>query len=222
MEFPNLFSPITINKMELKNRIVMTAMHLGYTPEGFVTDRLVNFYAARARGGVGLIIVGGCPIDDQGSMSGMIRIDDDRYIPGLKRLTKTIQDEGAKIAAQLYQAGRYVHSSMIGGQKPISASAVRSKFTGETPRALEPEEIPVIQDRFAEAAARAKESGFDAVEILGSAGYLISQFLSPLTNRRDDIYGGSFNNRMRFGLETAEKVRDAVGEDYPVIAIFFE
>jgi 2,4-dienoyl-CoA reductase (NADPH2) len=217
MEFPNLFSGIKINSMELKNRIVMTAMHLGYAPEGFVTDRLLDFYSLRARGGVGLIIVGGCPIDEQGSMSGMMRIDHDRYIPGLRRLTDEVRGAGARIAAQLYQAGRYVHSSMIGGKKPISASAVRSKFTGETPRALEPEEIPVVQDRFAEAAVRAKVSGFDAVEILGSAGYLINQFLSPLTNLRKDRYGGSIENRMRFGLEIAEKVRRALGDDFPVI-----
>ena len=125
--FPNLFSSISINGLELKNRIVMTAMNLGYTPDGIVTDRLISFYIARAKGGVGLIIVGGCPIDDQGSMSGMICIDDDRYIPGLKKLTESIKKEGAGIAAQLYQAGRYVHSSMIGGKKPISASAVRSR-----------------------------------------------------------------------------------------------
>jgi 2,4-dienoyl-CoA reductase (NADPH2) len=214
--FPNLFSSININSLELKNRIVMTAMHLGYTPEGFVSDRLISFYRARAKGGVGLIIIGGCPIDDQGSMSGMIRIDDDRYIPGLKKLTESIKKEGAGIAAQLYQAGRYVHSSMIGGKKPISASAVRSTFTGETPRALDPDEIPLVQDRFAEAALRAKKAGFNAVEILGSAGYLISQFLSPITNKREDKYGGSFENRMRFGLEVVEKVRATVGGDYPV------
>ena len=217
MEFPNLFSPIKINRLEIKNRIVMTAMHLGYTPEGFVTDRLVDFYSARAKGGVGLIIVGGCPIDDNSSMTGMINIDHDRYIPGLRRLTGAVKSEGSMIAAQLYQAGRYGHSSAIGGRMAISASAVRSKFTGETPRALELDEIPVVQDRFAEAAVRAKESGFDAVEILGSAGYLISQFLSPITNMRNDQYGGTFENRMRFGLETAEKVRKAVGKDYPVI-----
>jgi len=217
MEFPNLFSPITINSLELRNRIVMTAMHLGYTPEGFVTDRLVEFYTARARGGAGLIIVGGCAIDDWGSMPDMIFMDHDRYIPGLKRLTDSVISEGARIAAQLYQAGRYIHSSAKGGRKAVSASAVRSKFTGETPRALEPDEIPLVQDRFAEAAARAKESGFDAVEILGSAGYLISQFLSPITNQRDDQYGGTFENRMRFGIEIAEKVRKAVGKDFTVI-----
>ena len=217
MEFPNLFSPIVVNGMELKNRIVMTAMHLGYTPEGFVTDRIVDFYRVRAKGGVGLIIVGGCPIDDQGSMSGMIRIDEDTYIPGLSKLTEMIKGEGASIGAQLYQAGRYVHSSMIGGRKPISASAVRSKFTGETPRALDLDEIPFVQNKFAEAALRAKKAGFDTIEILGSAGYLISQFLSPLTNLREDRYGGSFDNRMRFGLEVVEKVRKTVGKDYPIL-----
>jgi 2,4-dienoyl-CoA reductase-like NADH-dependent reductase (Old Yellow Enzyme family) len=217
VDFPYLFSPIKINSMELKNRIVMTAMHLGYTPEGEVTDRLIDFYRLRAEGGAGLIMVGGCPIDEYGGMASMISIHDDRFISGLKRLTDAVKGGGARIAAQLYQAGRYTHSSMIGGKKPFSASAVRSKFTGETPRALDLEEIPMVQDKFAEAAVRAKEAGFDAVEILGSAGYLISQFLSPVTNLRDDAYGGSMENRMRFGLEVVEKVRFAVGHEYPVI-----
>ena len=100
MEFPCLFSPIKIKDMELKNRIVMTAMHLGYTPEGDVTERLVDFYEARAKGGVGLIIVGGCPIDDQGSMAGMVRIDQDRYIEGLKKLTGTVRN-GQKNSSQI-------------------------------------------------------------------------------------------------------------------------
>ncbi len=217
MDFPHLFSPITIQNMALRNRIVMTAMHLGYTPKGEVTDQLVNFYVERARGGVGLAIVGGCPIDEFGGMVGMISLHDDRFIPGLKRLTDTVKNHGAKIAAQLYQAGRYTHSAMIGGQKPISASAVRSRLTGETPRALALEEIPGVQDKFAEAAVRSREAGFDAVEILGSAGYLISQFLSPITNLREDEYGGSFENRMRFGIETISKVRKALGPDYPIL-----
>ncbi len=217
MKFPHLFSSLRINSMEIRNRIVMTAMHLGYSPEGEVTDQLISFYSERARGGVGMIIAGGCPVDEYGGMSSMIGIDDDRFRPGLKRLTAAVRENGAKIAAQLYQGGRYTHSSMIGGRKPFSASAVRSKFTGEIPRALELDEIPHVQDRFAEAALRAKECGFDAVEILGSAGYLISQFLSPLTNLREDGYGGSPEKRMRFGLEVVEKVRNAVGPDYPVL-----
>jgi len=217
MEFRYLFSPIRINKTEIKNRIVMTAMHLGYTPEGVVTDRLVEFYRMRAKGGVGLIIVGGCTIDEYAGMASMIGLSDDKFIPGLKRLCETVKAEGAKVAAQLYQAGRYTHSAMIGGKKPFSASAVRSKLTGEVPRALELEEIPMVQDSFAKAAKRAKEAGFDAVEILGSAGYLISQFFSPITNLRTDRYGGSLENRMRFGIEVVQRVRDAVGPDYPII-----
>jgi len=217
MEFSNLFSPIRINALEIPNRIVMTAMHLGYTPEGEVTDRLLAFYAARARGGAGLIIVGGCTIDELAGMSNMVGISEDRFIPGLQRLASGIKEYGARAAAQLYQAGRYTHSSMIGGKKPISASPVRSRLTGETPRALELEEIPAMQMKFAQAAVRARSAGFDAVEILGSAGYLISQFLSPLTNIREDPYGGSLEHRMRFGLEVVEKVREAVGPDYPII-----
>ena len=147
----------------------------------------------------------------------MACIHHDRFIPGLKKLTSSIQRYGAKIAAQLYQAGRYTPSFIIRGTKPFSASAVRSRLTGETPRALRPEEILEVENRFADAALRAKVSGFDAVEILGSAGYLISQFLSPLTNIREDKYGGSLENRMRFGLEVAQKVRKTVGPDFPVI-----
>ena len=217
MEFSSLFSPIRINTLEVANRIVMTAMHLGYTPGGEVNDRLLAFYSARARGGAGLIIVGGCTIDELAGMSDMVGIYEDRFIPGLQRLTTEIKGYGAGVAAQLYQAGRYTHSSMIGGKKPISASAVRSILTGETPRALELEEIPAVQMKYAQAAGRARRAGFDAVEILGSAGYLISQFLSPLTNIRNDQYGGSLENRMRFGIEVVEKVRGAVGPDFPVI-----
>ncbi|MGE5839427.1 MAG: NADH:flavin oxidoreductase, partial [Deltaproteobacteria bacterium] len=217
MKYPLLFSPIRINSMMLKNRIVMTAMHLGYTPEGTVTDRLIDFYALRAKGGAGLIIVGGCTIDPWAGMADMISIMDDSFVPGLERLTRSVKKSGAKIVAQLYQAGRYAHSSLIGGRKPFSASAVRSRFTGETPRALDLDEIPAVQDRFAEAAFRAKRAGFDGVEILGSAGYLISQFLSPLTNLREDQYGGSLENRMRFGIEVSEKVRSSVGPAYPIL-----
>jgi 2,4-dienoyl-CoA reductase (NADPH2) len=217
MEFPHLFSPITVNGMQLENRIVMPAMHLGYTPQGEVTDRLITFYTARARGGVALIIVGGCPIDEYSGMANMLCISDDQYIPGLKRLASTVKSAGARIAAQLYQAGRYAHSDMIGGKKPFSASAVRSRLTGETPRALDLEEIPGVQEKFVQGAVRAREAGFDAVEILGSAGYLISQFLSPLTNLRKDQYGGSLENRMRFGLEVVCKVRKSVGPDYPIL-----
>lgn len=212
-----LFTPLAIGPLTIKNRVVMPAMHLGYTPEGYVTDQLIDFYAERAYGGAGLIIVGGCPVDEFSGMQAMILLNDDKFIPGLARLTKAIKDGGALAAAQLYQAGRYTFSAFIGGKQAISASAVRSKFTGETPREMTKEDIQTVIAAFAAATRRAKEAGFDAVELLGSAGYLISQFLSPLTNFRKDEYGGSFENRMRFGLEAAETVRRAAGPHMAVI-----
>jgi len=216
MKFPFLFSPIRINTIELKNRIVMPAMHLGYTQNGEINDRLIDFYALRARGGAGLIIVGTCSVDDDGeAMPGMMTVKDDKYIPGLKRLAEAVRSGGARCAAQIVHGGGSVHSALIGGRTPVSASAIATTMTRETPRALEMEEIPLIQDKYVQAAIRVKEAGFDAVEILG--GYLPAQFLSPLSNLRDDGYGGSLAGRMRFGVEIARKVREAVGPDFPVL-----
>ena len=217
MEFPFLFSPIKINQMELKNRIVMTAMHLHYDDDndnGYINDRLIDFYTKRARGGVGMIIVGTCCIDRETSPQSMA-IDDDRYIPGLKRLAESIQNNGARAVAQIAHMGGSARSSIIGGRQTVSASAIQSKLTGETPRALELVEIITMQDKYVQAAVRAKKAGFDAVEILG--GYLINNFLSPLSNVREDEYGGSLSGRMRFGIETAQKVRAALGPDYPLL-----
>jgi 2,4-dienoyl-CoA reductase (NADPH2) len=212
-----LFAPIQLNRTEIRNRIVLPAMHLGYTPEGFVSERLIDFYQERAAGGVGMIIIGGCIIDEYSGMSNMIAIHDDRYIEGLARLAQAVQKEGSRLFAQLYQAGRYTYSFMINGKTPLAPSAVRSKFTGETPKAMDLEEIAMVQDNFVKAAIRAQKAGLDGVEVLGSAGYLISQFLSPITNKREDEYGGSFENRQRFGREVVEKIRKALGPDYPLI-----
>jgi len=211
-----LFTSIVIGSIELTNRIVMPAVHLNYTPEGLVTDQLIHFYVERAGGGGGLIIVGGCPVDEYAGPGFMLGLSDDRFIPGLQRLTQAVHQEGVPIAAQLYHAGRYSHSALI-GQQAIAPSAVESRFTRETPREMTQADIECTIDHFAQAARRAREAGFDAVEISGSAGYLICQFLSPLTNRRQDGYGGDWENRKRFALEVVEVVRGAVGPDYPVI-----
>lgn len=202
--------------MELSNRIVMPAMHLSYTLDGQANDRIVNFYEARAKGGAGLIIVGGCTIDDTGGGPWMIRLDHSRYLAGLNRLTGAVKAHGTKIVAQLYQAGRYAHSAYTGNQS-VAPSAVASRLTGEVPHALTPEEIQEVIASFARAAALAKEAGFDGVEIIGSAGYLISQFLSPLTNQREDEYGGSWENRLRFPLAVVKAVIEATGPAYPII-----
>jgi 2,4-dienoyl-CoA reductase (NADPH2) len=215
MDYPLLFSPLAVNRLELKNRIVLPAMHLNYTPEGKVTDQLVEFYRQRAAGGAALVIVGGCAISMAAGGPVFISLKEDDDIPGLRRLAEAVHEHGAYLGAQLYHAGAYAHSMLIGGQA-VSASAHRSNFSREEARALELDEIPAVQDEFAAAARRAREAGFDQVEILGSAGYLISQFLSPKINQRDDAYGGSLENRMRFGLEVVRKVRGAVGPDFAV------
>ncbi len=212
-----LFTPIRIGKMELKNRIVMPAMHFLPSWEGALLPQHTDYFVERAKGGAALIIIGGCTIDDLSGPVNMISVKDDKFVPGLAALARAVQGNGARIAAQLYQAGRYAHSLLMGGRQSVSSSPVRSKFTGETPRGLTVPEIKQIQSNFALAADRVKRAGFDAVEVLASAGYLVSQFLSPVVNRREDEYGGSYENRMRFGLEVAGEVRRAVGPGFPVI-----
>jgi len=213
--YPLLFSPCKINRLELRNRIVMPAIHLNYTPGGKVTDQLVAFYRERAKGGAALLIAGGAAISDAAGGPMMLSIKDDNDIEGLSRLCQAAHDNGAAMGAQLYHAGAYAHRMLIGGVA-VSSSVHTSGFTKEEARALALEEIPAIQDQFAAAAVRAKEAGFDMVEILGSAGYLICQFLSPKINQRQDQYGGPLENRMRFGLEVVGKVRAAVGPGFCV------
>jgi 2,4-dienoyl-CoA reductase (NADPH2) len=214
----HLFSPVKIGSLTLKNRIVMPAMHLGYgNDRSEVTDRLVAFYEERARGGAALLFVGGCPIDEYaGSMKEMVGISDDRFIPGLTKLTAAVHRHSALIAAQLFHGGRYVRSGMIGRQ-PIAPSPVASAITREVPREMTLEDIQRTTFNFAQAAVRAKQAGFDAVEVLAGTGYLISEFFSPVTNQRTDDYGGTPSKRMRFGIEVAWAIREAVGLDYPVI-----
>lgn len=214
--FLKLFTPLKIGTVTLKNRIAMPAVHHAYTPDGFVNDRLVAYYGERARGGAALITVGGCSIDEAGKGPMMIGLHDDAFIAGLRRLSAAIHGEEAAAAAQLYQAGRYTHT-MITGTTPLAPSPLPSRLTRETPREMTAEDIAATLTAFGEAARRCRESCFDAVEILASAGYLICQFLSPLTNERQDEYGGSFAARARFGVEVVREVRRAVDGDYPVI-----
>ena len=214
-QYPLLFSPLAINQLTLRNRIVMPAIHLNYTPGGKVSDQLVAFYAERAKGGAGLLIVGGCVIDEMSGGPVFVSIKSDDDIDGLSRLAEAAHDHGAAIGVQLYMAGAYAHRALL-GQQPISSSPHTSGFTKDEARAMTLEEISQVQDNFARAAVRAKKAGLDMVEILGSAGYLICQFLSPKINQRTDKYGGSLDNRMRFGLETVAKVRAAVGPDFCV------
>lgn len=209
-----LFEPLKIGTVQFKNRIFMPAMHLHYTPEGFITDRFIEFYRKRVKGGVGAIVVGGCPVDEVGGGFIMTGLYDDKFMPGFERFIKEVKFDDVSLGAQLFHAGRYAFSAITGLQ-PVAPSAVVSKYNPETPRELSKSEIVEIEDAFARAANRAKRVGFDFVEVIASAGYLIAQFLSPLTNKRQDEYGGSLEARARFGIEIIEKVKKTVG-DMPV------
>lgn len=210
-----LFSPIKLNKLELKNRIIMPAMHLNYTNDGRVSDQLIDFYVARAKGGLGLAIVGGMPTCQAAGPFNMPQIKSDDFLPGLERLAGAMHEAGCCVGAQLYDAGAYSHQMGTGVQARSSSPHI-SKFTKEPAREMSKEDIDDAIRCFAEAAHRAQRAGLDMVEIIGSAGYLISQFLSPKINKRTDEYGGDMENRMRFGLEVASAVREAVGPDYAV------
>jgi 2,4-dienoyl-CoA reductase (NADPH2) len=213
----SLFNPIRINQLSIPNRIYMPAMHLGMAQNFEVTDQILAFYARRAQGGPGMICVGYATVDELSGNTQNIGAHDDKFIPGLTRLAEAIREHGSRCAVQINHAGRYNFSFLLNGKQPVAPSAIASRMTKETPKVLEISEIHQIIESFANAAVRVKKAGFDAVEILSGTGYLISEFLSPLTNQRTDAYGGGLENRMRFGLEVAQAVRDAVGPDYPLI-----
>jgi 2,4-dienoyl-CoA reductase-like NADH-dependent reductase (Old Yellow Enzyme family)/thioredoxin reductase len=213
-----LLEPFRIGKMQLKNRIVMAPMETQYaTDEGYVSERTKNYYEARARGGAALIIVEATYIHQQGwAHNNQITIGDDKYIPGLSELVQTIHKHGAKAAIQINHAGREAKVAFQRGIQTVSSSPQAGSLVREKPKELTVEEIEQIINLFARAALRAKKAGFDGVEIHGAHGYLISQFLSRASNKRQDIYGGDLPNRARFLVEVIKAIKRAVGDDYPV------
>lgn len=214
---PNLFDPIEINGLVLKNRIIMPPMEMGTaTNDGNVTDALIEHYVERARGGVGLIIVEHTYVAANGRLSmKQLGLYSDRQVAGFKRLVDAIHAEGVPCVLQLDHAGARTTPEVI-GEQPVSASSVPLPAGGEPPRMLSKEEIVALIDAFAAAARRAKEAGFDGVEIHGAHAFLLNQFASPLTNHRNDEYGGSLAGRMRFPLEVVQAVRETVGTNYPL------
>ncbi|MBF0224174.1 MAG: FAD-dependent oxidoreductase [Desulfobacterales bacterium] len=212
-----LFMPIKIKNLEISNRIYLPAMHLNMADNYNVTDRMIDFYAERAKGGAGMICVGYATIDEYSGNVGNIGAHKDDYIEGLSRLASAINENGSRSAVQLNHAGRYNFSFFINGKQPVAPSPIASKLTRETPKELSISEIKETINSFASAAQRVKKAGFDAVEVLAGTGYLISEFLSPLTNKRNDEYGGSFENRIRFALEIVDAIKKAIGEDFPLM-----
>ena len=204
----------SVGGLRLPNRIVMGSMHLGFESDGAA---LAAFYAERARGGAGLIVTGGSAVNRAGAGGKHYSFVNDTASAGpLRAASQAVHREGGCIALQLFHAGRYaLHSSF--GLQPVAPSAVPSRFSPDPPRALGDAEILETIGDFASAAARARELGFDAVEVMASEGYLINQFLSPLTNRRDDDWGGDVNGGCAFAREVLRGIRASAGADYPVI-----
>ncbi len=219
-DYPKIFEPFTVKTMTLRNRVVMTPMGTNYgEPSGHMSAGHMNYYNLRAKGGVGLIIVENANVDYPLGSNGtsQIRIDHDSYMPRFYELTEMLHQQGACVAIQINHAGASAQSARTGMQ-PASASNLPSKEGGEIPRPLEKEEIYEIVKKYGQAAKRAQTAGFDAVEVHCGHSYLISQFLSPTTNKRTDEFGGSAENRARFARLVLEEVRKQVGPFFPIFA----
>jgi 2,4-dienoyl-CoA reductase-like NADH-dependent reductase (Old Yellow Enzyme family)/thioredoxin reductase len=218
--YSKLFSPGKIGNLELKNRIVKAPQSTGLSNrDGTVSERLVRHYKELARGGTGLIIVEYTYIDNDASKSAFCQlgISDNEHIAGLSWLVSSIHDEGAKVGIQIEHCGR----QKFLGTPPIKAPSripwpTLYEQTGIVPEELTIEEIKQIIESFGDAAKRAQTAGFDLVEIHAAHGYLITNFLSPHTNKRTDLYGGSLENRMRFLVEVIKNVKTKVGDHFPI------
>jgi len=217
MRFEHLFSPFTINGMTLKNRAVMPPMATGYgNADNTVSERLLAYLERRAQGGTGLIITEVCAVDPRGKgFPNEIGVWNDDFIGALSRIPAALHRHGTKAALQLHHAGRETFEAVL-GKKPEAPSAIPSAVLGQPCEAMSLERIAEIVRAFAQAAGRARQAGFDSVELHGAHGYLLNQFLSPFSNNREDEYGGSEENRMRFILEVIAAARKAVGDDFPL------
>lgn len=218
MEYNRLRQEITINKTTFKNRLVVPAMVTSYcTEDGYPTEQFLAYHEEKAKGGWGLIIVEDYAIAPHiGGFKRLPGLWEDGQIEAHRELTRRVHEAGGKIAAQIYHAGRET-SSDITGQQPVGPSAIREPSLPEIPRELTKEEIEDIVEQFGQCARRVKETGFDAVEIHGAHGYLLGAFISPLSNKRTDEYGGSLEQRAKFPLAVVKRVREAVGPDFPII-----
>lgn len=211
-----LWEPFRIGQMELRNRMVMSPMITRYgSKEGYITERTKNYYEARARGGTALLIVEATYVHPCGqAFANQLGISNDSFIPRMSELVQAIHRHGAKAAIQLHHGGRKA-TSELSQMQPVAPSPL-AEPRGEVPKELKVEEIAEIVTFFAKAALRAKRAGVDGVEIHGAHGYLIDQFLSRSSNKRQDGYGGNLRNRARLLIEVIEAVRGAAGSDYPI------
>ncbi len=214
-----MFEPAFFGPLEVKNRLVMSPMGTRMASEiGGVTERQIAYYVERARGGVGLITTEVTCVDQPLGVSGPtnLTLHDNGYIGGHNELVEAVHAHGARIICQLMHAGRQTRTASIKGLQPVAPSAIPCKFLNVMPRALAIGEIEEIVQKFIDAAQRVKTAGYDGVELHGAHGYLIAQFLSPVSNQRTDRYGGDLERRMNFPLEIVRGIRKAVGPHFPI------
>lgn len=213
----HVLKPGVIGGLRLPNRVVMGAMHLNLETRDDSGAALAAFYAERARGGAGLIVTGGSAVSRSGAGGpGYSLVNEEAHHPTLRRAAQAVHAEGGHIALQLFHAGRYASASTF-GLTPVAPSPLYSRFSRCTPRELPEGEVWTIVEEFALGAARARELGYDAVEVMASEGYLINQFTAPATNQRQDAFGGDAERRRRFPVEVLRAVRQAVGPDFPLL-----
>ena len=219
MSYEKLFEPGKLGNLELKNRIVMPAMGCSLAEStGEAGARMIKYYADRARGGAGLIITEITRIDDETGVGtpNQLSVTNTHMIAQLSRLVEAVHAYDTKIFVQLHHPGNQTPSRLIGGKQPVSASDVTCKVIGEQPRALTTEEVEGLVKKFVTGAVIAQKAGLDGVEIHAAHGYLVSQFLSPHTNKRTDKYGGSFEGRMRFVTEIIMGIKAYCGPKFPI------
>jgi NADPH2 dehydrogenase len=214
---PGLFDPITIKGLTLKNRIVMPPMaNYMANDAGEITDKHIQHYAARAQANVGLIMVEHAYVQRNGRAGEtQLGISNDNLVSGLRRLADAIRAGGSISGIQITHAG-FKTTRAVSGEQPVAPSDVVDPKSGETPHILNMDEIGALVGAFADGARRAAEAGFDVIELHGAHGYLLGQFLSPLTNQRIDRYGGDLNRRLTFAREVIAAVRKIVGQDFPL------
>jgi len=215
-----LFTPVTINSMQMRNRVVMAPVSTNLpSASGEITPEMTAFYLERAKGGTGLIILEACCLDYPVGKSGytQIRMDSDSYLPGMYQFVETIHETGCKIAFQIAHCGGMLGDREHSEIQPIAPSPMSFGKNKRLARAATVEEIHTFQKKFIAAGERVKHCGADAVEVHGGSGYLIAEFLSPWLNLRTDEYGGSVENRSRFAVEIVAGLRKVVGPDFPII-----
>lgn len=211
--YPHLMAPLDLGFTTLKNRVLMGSMHLGLeeAPNGF--ERMAAFYAERARGGVAMIVTGGIGPNKVGAVHGhaaqMVTVED---VKNHRVVTEAVHKEGSKICMQILHTGRYAYNP-----QPVAPSAIQAPINPFPPKALSDADIEEQISDFVRCASLAKEAGYDGVEIMGSEGYLLNQFIAARTNKRDDDWGGEYEQRIRFPLEVVRRVREAVGTDFIII-----